>query len=254
MSRRRLTGILLIVLAGAIAVPALALAADAPVPGASYTGVASDGAQVRFTVSPDGTLVDSYQLTGVQGNTCSLFANGDAGAWPGAPIEQSAFSYQLRTAITFAGSFTGPQSAAGMFDFHQDATSQTPACDTGTVSWTATTTAAPPPGQSGSNGSGSGGAGGGHRRPFVTRVMLRRGSAEWLTGLIASPVGACRAGRTVYLWRGNRRIGSTKAKKRGKFSFARSLAVRGRMVRASTPTRNVKTGVCAAASSKFIEG
>jgi hypothetical protein len=75
-----------------------------------------------------------------------------------------------------------------------------------------------------------------------------------LTGRIASPVGACRAGRTVYLWRGSRRIASTTAKTAGKFSFPRSVKVRGRAVRASAPTHNVKTGVCAAGSSTFIKG
>jgi hypothetical protein len=75
-----------------------------------------------------------------------------------------------------------------------------------------------------------------------------------LTGRIASPVGACRAGRTVYLWRGSRRIASTTAKTGGKFSFPRSVNVRSRAVRASAPTHNVKAGVCAAGSSTFIKG
>lgn len=264
MSPRRLTAFLAMVF-GSLAC-ATAAGATA-VPGATYTGSAADGARIKFTISADGKLVNSYQFVGVQAATCQFYSNGMAPEWPGAPIANNAFSYQLirsgiETSIWFNGTFPGPQSASGTFELRQDATNQNPACDTGTVSWTATTTATPGgsggSGGSGSGGSGSGGSGsgsgGGHGRKFKTRVTLRRASARQLTGRIMSPAGACRAGRKVILWRGKRRIASTKAKAGGKFSFARSQRIRGRFVRASAPTRRVRAGSCAAASSKLIRG
>ena len=248
MRPRRAIVILAAVLACA---SAAAPAGAAPIAGATYTGTAADGAQVSFTISPDGTLVTSYQLVGVPGNTCSFFANGDAGAWPGAPIEDNAFTYHLRTAIALQGSFAGTRSASGTFDFHQDATSQTPACDTGLVRWTASTTANPVPGQGGGGGPGSGP--GRRHHSIATRISLRR-SPRKLGGRVTSPTGGCRAGRTVILWRGSRRIGSTRSKAGGSFSFARSPQLRGRPVRVSTPARTARAGACAAASSTFIKG
>ena len=272
MSPRRLIGILAVVLAAAIAV---ASAAANPVPGATYTGVASDGAQVKFTVSPDGTLVTSMTLVNVQGDTCSFFTNDQSPGWPGAPIAQDAFDYRASssgavvTRTKFQGAFPGAQSASGTFNIHQDSTgpptstSTSPACDTGTVSWTARTTSTPPAPGSGAPGSGNGGSGGpgsggsgpvggGQHPTFVSRLRLRRLSRTRLGGRIRSPSGACRGRRTIILWRGSRRIASTTSNANGSFSFPRSAAVRGRRVRVSSPWLGVSGGTCAAASSTFI--
>jgi hypothetical protein len=259
MSRRRLTRIVLIGLVAAVAAAPVALAAGAPVPGARYKGVGDQGVLVSFTLSSDGTLVTSYQLFDVPGNNCSFSSAAGPQGFPGVPIVRNAFSYDVHplTSVVFDGTFTGPASASGTLRLYQSATGQTPACDSGTLNWTATTTSTPPGGPgSGSGGSGgsSGSGGPGHHKPFLTRITLRRASLRWLTGQIASPAGACRAGRKVFLWRGLRRIATTKAKAGGKFSFPRSVMVRGRAVRASTATMNVKSGVCAAGSSKFIKG
>lgn len=254
MSGRRLTRIALIALVAAVAAAPVALAAGAPVPGATYKGVGDHGVLVSFTLSPDGTLVTSYQLFDVPGNTCSFSSAAGPQGFPGVPIANNTFSYEVHplTSVVFHGTFTGPTSASGTLRLYQSATGQTPACDSGTLNWTATNTSTPP----GGTGSGPGGSGSGpgHHRPFLTRISLRRASVRWLTGRIASPAGSCRAGRKVILWRGSRRIATTKAKAGGKFSFARSLKVRGRAVRVSTATMNVKSGVCAAGSSKFIKG
>lgn len=261
MSARRLTAIAVVVLASAIGV---ASAAATPVPGATYTGVASDGAQVTFTISSDGTLITSYYLVGAQGNTCSFYTNGETPEWDGAPIEDNAFDYEhagsglVATSISFQGSFPGAQSASGTFDVRQDATSDSPACDTGTVNWTATTPSNPPP--TGSAGPGSGGSGSGgpgavgqrHKPTFLTRIRVRRMSRTRLGGKISSPHSTCRARRKVYLWRGSRRIASTTSKANGSYTFTRSAALRGRRVRVSSPASTVGAGTCAAASSTFI--
>ena len=232
-----------------VAVPA---AAD-PVPGATYNGAAADGAAVRFTISPDGTLVDSYKITRAHGQNCEFVAEGDKGVWEGAPIVNNSFRYQLGDAIFFNGTFPGAQSASGTFRFYTHAINSTPACDTGTVSWTATTTATPPP-RSGSGSSGTGGTGGtGHTRTFATRVSLRKVSQRKLSGRISSSNRACRAGRTVILWRGSRRFVRTKSKRNGSFSFARTAKVRRRRVRASVLAMRLRTGTCVAGSSTFIK-
>lgn len=280
---------------------AAAAAADAdPIAGATYNGVAADGATVTFTVSSDGTLVDSYKVSGVHVGACQFVGEGDTGIWPGAPIANDAFEYQFYDAILFAGTFPGAQSASGTFRFYDPATSETAACDTGSVSWTATTTATPPSSGSGGGsgtgtGSGSGtgtGAGsgsgtgtgtgsgsgggtgtgtgtgtgsgtgtgtppgtGGRRTPsFATRVALRRLSGQLLAGRIHTPSAACRAGRRVTLWRGSRRIASTRSKADGEFSFDPAASLRGHSVRASVAARAVRSGLCAAGSSTFIAG
>jgi len=229
-------------------------AVAAPVPGATYNGVASDGGGVSFTLSQDGTLVVSYQLRGVPGNTCQFNADGGAEVWAGAPIEQNAFSYKEGNALSFQGSFPGAQTASGSFQLHQDANGRSPACDTGVVTWTASTTSAPRGGPGGAGPGGSGSGPGSHRRSYATRVSLREASSQLLAGRVVSAVGACRAQRTVILWRGSRRIASTRTKRGGRFTFARSIEMRGRAIRASAPSRKVPTGACAAASSKFIKG
>lgn len=228
----------------------------AAIPGASYQGTATDGASVGLTVSRDGTLVDSYFVTGAIGHepsgaTCMFTGEGVNGQWEGAPILNDSFEYHLYTAILLQGAFTGPRTASGTFRFYDPATSQTQACDTGTVSWTATTLATPP---GGGGPGGSGGGGHGNRLAFLTRVTFRKVSSSVLRGQIKSLKGACRVGRTVVLWRGKHRMGTTKSKTGGKFSFRRTASIRGVFVRASTPVRNVTAGECTAASSTFIKG
>jgi hypothetical protein len=233
----------------AAAVPAQA----ASIPGATYTGVASDGADVTFTVSPDGALVDSYLVTHVAANTCTFVGEGDKGIWPGGPIVNGAFQYQLYDAILFKGTFPGAQSASGTFRFYDHATPATAACDTGTVSWTATTTATTPSNGTG-NGNGTGGGNGGGTHHFASRVALRKLSPKLVGGRVTSSSTACRADRKVTLWHGTRRIASTRTKAGGKFSFARSATVRTGKVRATVAARTVRAGICTAGSSTFIEG
>jgi hypothetical protein len=212
--------------------------------------------------------VNSYAITGASGTAgngtgCRFLGEGDSGVWPGAPIVNNAFSYQVGVDIVFQGTFPGSQSAAGTFRFFTPPSSTTAGCDTGTVSWTATTTATPPPGGgTGGGGSGSGtpsGSGGGtggkpSKHKFATRLSFHKLSSKLVGGQIRSSNVACRAGSTITLWRGSRRIATTRSKAQGKFQFARSAKVRGHAVRASVAARTVKSGICAAGSSTFIKG
>jgi len=233
--------------------------ADA-IAGAAYAGTAADGATVRFAIAADGTSVTSYRISDVPGSTCTFNAEGDASVWEGAPIVDGAFDYALEDAIAFHGTFPGAQTAAGTFRFFNHATAATPACDSGTVSWSATTTATPAAaGGGGAQGGGSqtSGSGGGPAPApprFATRVTLGRLSRTRLGGHVGSGVRACRGGRVVTLWRGQQRIATTRTRADGSFRFARSARVRGRRVRASTPLRTVKGALCTAGSSRFVKG
>jgi hypothetical protein len=221
--------------------PASAVAArGAPIPGATYTGAGTDGAAVTLTVSSDGTLITAYQITGVAGDTCEINDQAFTGGWPGAPIQNDAFDYRYTNIVVLKGSFTGPQTASGTFYLHNDGSAATKPCSSPTVSWTATTTSkpvkAPPPG-----------------KPTVaTRVSLRRASKHRVKGQLSASDPACLPGRTVTLWRGSRKLSATHTGASGKYSFAVSKKLRGRMVRTSVSARTVTNAICAAGSSTFI--
>lgn len=238
----------------ATAAPAYAAA----IPGATYNGSLGGSATLSFTISPDGTLVSSYQVSSLLGDTCVFTGGGDTAVWPGAPIVGNAFSYASGIQIVFQGTFPGAQSAAGTIRLSHPGAAGSPACDTGTVNWTATTTATPPAGGNG-NGAGNGGTGNGNgngngKHSYATRVVLHKLSRTLDGGKLTSSSASCRAGRTVTLWRGTHRIATTRSKAGGKYSFARSAKVRGRAVRASVAARRVRAGVCMAGSSKFVAG
>jgi hypothetical protein len=227
-----------------LALAALPAAAD-PIGGATYTGFAADGASVTFTVTSDGTLVDSYRVRAAHGNNCLISGEYDAGTWKGAPIEHNSFDYTDPT-TTFTGAFSGAQSASGTLRL----TTGPGGCDTGVESWHATTNATPP---HGGGGGGNGGGGHGGKLAFATRVNLHTGSRKLLGGLRSSS-RACLAGRTVVLWRGKHRMARTTSRAGGKFYFARKSSLRGRHIRASVLARTVQGGLCVAGSSTFIRG
>jgi hypothetical protein len=243
MGRSALTAIL--TTGVVLALAALPATAD-PIAGATYNGIAADGASVSFTLTPDGTLINSYQITFAHGYNCTVSgAGGQGGGWQGAPIQNNSFDYSDAT-TTFQGNFTGAQSASGTLRL----TTGPGGCDTGDESWHATTNATPP---HGGGGGGNGGGGHGGKLAFATRVSLHTGSRKLLGGLRSSS-RACLAGRTVVLWRGSRRMARTTSKAGGKFYFARKAMLRGRHVRASVLARTVQGGLCVAGSSKFIRG
>ena len=227
-ARREVSGLALVaLLCAATAVPALA----SPVPGATYNGRTADGAYVVFTVSTNGTQVDSYEITGVVGDTCQFSAQGTEPAFPGAPIKSNAFTYGFAQAFSFSGRFPGARSATGTFHFHRDAIGAQPACDSGVVRWTATTTAG---------------------TAVKTRVSLHTMALSRLGGRIIAKSATCTRSRTVTLWRGKHEIRSTRSGRGGSYWFARTAAVRGRRVHVTVAERTVKGAVCGAASSNTV--
>ena len=223
---RRVVGVLafVAVVCAATAVPALA----SSVPGATYNGRTAGGAYVRFTVSADGRQVNSYEITGVIGDTCQFSAQGNEPAFPGAPITNNAFSYGFDQAFSFSGRFSGAQSAMGTYQFHRDAIGGQPACDSGIVRWTATTAAKP---------------------TVKTSVSLHKMARARLGGRIIGEGGICTRSRTVTLWRGKHKIRSTRSGKGGSYWFARTAAVRGQRVHVTVAKRTVTGAICSAASS-----
>jgi hypothetical protein len=177
---------------------------------------------------------------------CQFFSAADSQGWDGALISNNAFAYRYSDAIEFSGTFPGAQSASGTYRVNVQPSGGT-RCDTGVVRWTATTTATPPPG-TGPGAPGNPGTGSGPHSKFATRVVLRKLSQKRAGGRITSPNKLCVGrGRTVILWRGSRRIASTKTRADGSYWFARTAAVRKHRVRASVPA----TALCAAGSSKY---
>jgi hypothetical protein len=235
-------------------------ALGAQIPGATYTGTHPGGGTIEFTVSADGTRVDSYRIRDVPGDTCIFNAGGDKGEWEGAAIIDQAFEYRLYdSSLIFRGMFSGAQSASGTFRMSNAAVPGVkPACDTGTVAWTATTTAttATPPtdspqptGSPAASGSPTGAA----RRSFGTSVALRRLGRTKLAGRIRSAHEGCISQRWVTLKRGSITVRSTLSRADGTFRFTRSVAIRGRQVRATVSPRAGATAICAAGSSKRVK-
>ena len=115
------------------------------IPGATYTGTHASGGTVEMTVSADGTRISRFKFTDIPGDTCTItsfersFSPGS-----GIPINNHAFAYES-TEISFLGSFSSTQTAAGTVAFHLPAIPPfQPACSSATINWNATTTALPP--------------------------------------------------------------------------------------------------------------
>jgi hypothetical protein len=228
-------------------------AAAAAIPGATYTGVPASGGTLTLTVAADGTRVSSYRID-VQGDTCTFVAEGDDGVWEGAAIVSDVFEYRLYDSIVLRGTFSGAQSVTGTFRLYNYAVGSKPACDTGTVAWSASTTATPPaPGSTVATG-GSAATPSSARPRFATGVLLRRRSRSKLSGRVRSASATCRAGRRVLLVQGSRTIASTRSASDGRYSFRRTARLRGRRVRALATARALEGATCAAGSSKAIRG
>jgi hypothetical protein len=100
---------------------------------------------VSFTVTPDGSGISSFSVGGpVQGDTCSFPSGSSTTYNQPLPITNHTFS-DTHAPFTKSGSFPGPQSASGTFRI-KTSTYPGPSCDTGDVTWNATTTASPPQG------------------------------------------------------------------------------------------------------------
>lgn len=248
-ARRGVGGLSLgFVAAALLALPVAAQAA--PVPGATYTGTASDGATITLTVSSNGESVSSYRVLGISGTdsngqTCQDNTSVGPAGWPGAAITDDSFQTSIETLFSITGTFGGSQSVSGTFDLSQPPQSGTAGCSTGTVTWTAKT----------SSTSGGGNPNGGHKKKaFGIRVSVRRPSPQKLVGSLKSSSAACTARRRVYLWLGHKRLTSRRASKKGAFTFKVGRSWRGRRVHASVRLVSTKTGICKAGSSSTIRG
>jgi len=229
------------------------------VPGASYAGALPNGATIELTVSGDGTRLVRYRLANVQGDTCVFLAEGEPPEWE-TPISGDAFEYKLYDAILFRGSFGAGNTVSGTFRLLNHAVQGVkPACDTGTVSWTASTTAvAPGPGAP----AGGGPAGAvspavavtSPRARYRSKLQLRRRNSRQLSGRVSSPNRACLAGRRIALRRGAVTLATTRSRADGSFVFRRTHATHGRSVRARVSELVRPATVCAAAQSSLLRG
>ena len=108
------------------------------VPDRVYSGVAADGATVRFDLAAGGGFVRSYRFSHVigrqtTGGKCTFVGHGASGVWRGAAVRRGAFAYRLGDALTFRGRLRGARAIRGAFAFYAPAAGQSPACATGTV-------------------------------------------------------------------------------------------------------------------------
>jgi hypothetical protein len=247
MGLRKSFGVLSCALAlvgGLCALPTAAWAAA--VPGATYTGTASDGATITLTVAPNGANVTSLRVAGIigtgNGGSCYGTISEAQDAWNGAPISANGFQYSAVT-YSISGTFGGAQSASGTFNLNQPAGNNIDPCSTGAVSWTAMTSSSP---------SSVGTSGG--EKPIPVRVGFRRIAQRSFVGSLKSSITACTARRTVYLWSGHKRLGSSRATKKGAFRFEIRKPWRRSRVHATVRSLTTKSGTCGAGSSSTIKG
>ncbi|HEX5376362.1 MAG TPA: hypothetical protein VFW48_09410, partial [Solirubrobacterales bacterium] len=103
------------------------------IPGATYTGTHSGGGTVSFKVSLDGNSIRNFRVEDYETEFCAVeFIEHGAGA----SVVNNAFSFSSSLLeFAYSGSFPGIQLAQGTFSDTE--------CDTGTLTWTASTTASP---------------------------------------------------------------------------------------------------------------
>src|ERR1700741_426052 len=228
----------------------------AVIAGATYTGSAAGGGSVQFTVAPDGSRITSYAVRDVPGDTCTFVSLGTEGDWPGVPIVGGAFEHRPHDGEAISDSFPNLLTISGTLRFFNAAVPGVrPACDTGTVAWTATTppVTAPPPPPGGEGQPGGDAPETGTRASYVTRVTLRRRAGR-LVGRVGSPHRDCRGARRITLRRGGERGGPARSRRDGTFRLAPTAQPRGRKVRAVVVRRELAAAICAAGRSKLVRG
>jgi hypothetical protein len=110
-----------------------------PVGGATYTGTHSGGGAVEFEVSGDGSEVKGFKITNITGDTCTQ----SQFIWPpDIPITDDSFSDSL-AGSTVTGSFPSVGEAQGTFKMYLPPFGPAPACESETLTWTATTSDTP---------------------------------------------------------------------------------------------------------------
>lgn len=236
---RRLASLLAI--SGVVAMLVASPAAGAPIPGATYDGTvteatAGSNGTISFTVSADGSEVTSVSLPSelegfFSGGHCTFFYYGPESL--SIPIVSDAFSGSWaphsHNKATLAGTFTGAQSAQGTIRVYETEVG----CDTGALSWAATTTAQPPsppptPEEPTGEGEGIGTA--------VANGVAPVSGGKALLKMRCPSANACRGVAKLWVY-GSRRsrssMGQSSAAQRGRVLIGKS--------RFATPSRKSRT-------------
>lgn len=219
------------------------VASAAAVPGATYTGTASDGATVTVELSSNGRSVAAYSVVGIfgtdsHGQTCQDTTSVGPAGWSGAPITNDGFHDSVGTTFSINGTFGSSRTVSGTFALDQAAQGGSAGCATGTVAWTATTSSTPPHTH--------------NRKKIRVRVSVRRLALRKLVGSLKASTRSCTARRTVYLWSGRRRLSVGHATAAGVFRFTVRNDWDGRRVHATVKRLVTRTTVCAAAASSTV--
>ena len=248
---------ILLTLALLAAVGGTAFAAQ--VGGKTYSGThdAGRGGTVTLTLSDDGKRVVAYALPAVDGDTCTFKAEGDAGVWDGAEISDSgSFSYTFYDRIELRGRFDG-RTATGTIRLRRIAASGAPACDTGSIAWSAATPGEDPPPLPGATPTPTPAPspGASPRKRTVTASIAVRRKGSRISGRVNAAEGTCRSKRRLTLLNGRKVLARTTSKTDGMFAFKRSSKTRGKRVRVTiAAVRRSDTLTCGASASVTIRG
>jgi hypothetical protein len=258
----------LVALVAALLVAATSASGD-QIPGAKYEGHAADGASIELTVSADGTQVDSYLIDAranpALGGRCTFHAEGHAPVFEGAAITNHSFAYSFYHQPDIQGTFSGAQSVTGWYRIYTPADSEFPACDTGEVPYTLTTSSTPPPATTQTDptappddGSPPAGPSTTPVQPpvarttsFSTTVRLSRKGPR-LSGRVVSSGPGCEVHRRVLLKAGSKTVATTRSGNSGAFHFTVSRTLRHRRLRVSIPASSSGASRCLRASSKTL--
>jgi Ca2+-binding RTX toxin-like protein len=201
---------IVLVLSLAVAILSVSPAAANHIAGATYNGTVQGGTGMSFTVSANGSGITAFNVAGpLPGSSCTF--GGSSAMYPTPlPITNHTFA-DTTDPLTFSGSFPGQQSASGTLRIR----TSSPSCDTGPLSWTATTAAPlpPPPPGAGARCAGKpatkvGTAGRDNLRGTRGRdVIVGRGGADVIAGLAGNDLVCAGAGNdTVRGGRGRDRL------------------------------------------------
>jgi hypothetical protein len=114
------------------------------IPGATYSGAHTGGGSVEFDVSGDGSGITRFAATNIPGDNCT-FDSLEINFVTPVPIVNHSFSRQVTSGLSFDGSFASPGAASGTLRARQAAIPfVSPACDSGTLNWNASTNAPTP--------------------------------------------------------------------------------------------------------------
>jgi hypothetical protein len=109
------------------------------IPSATYSGTHTGGGTVSFQVSADGSQIASWTVRNVPGTPSCFWTEASPAPPFTIPIVNQAFDDSYSDGSFFRGTFDAVRSASGTLRLNDPSGP----CDTGTVSWKATTTASP---------------------------------------------------------------------------------------------------------------